>query len=123
VVVALGSTAGTIKDVVDELRAEGEAVGLLRICAFRPFPDRAVRSALAEARSVIVLDRALSPGANPPLLTEVAATLHGIPSELRGCVYGLGGRDLGPAAAREILTAIPGWTEDGEVTYLGLREA
>jgi len=123
VVVALGSTAGTIKDVVDELRAEGEAVGLLRICAFRPFPHRAARSALAEARSVIVLDRALSPGANPPLLTEVAATLHGIPSELRGCVYGLGGRDLGPDAAREILTAIPGWTEDGEVTYLGLREA
>jgi pyruvate ferredoxin oxidoreductase alpha subunit len=123
VVVALGSTAGTIKDVVDELRSEGESVGLLRICAFRPFPHRAVRAALADTRSVVVLDRALSPGANPPLFTELAATLHGTPVELRGCVYGLGGRDLGPDAVREILCGIPGWTDDGEITYMGLREA
>ena len=37
-IVALGSTAGTVKETVDELRAEGERVGLLRICSFRPFP-------------------------------------------------------------------------------------
>lgn len=39
-VVGLGSTAGTIKDVVDELSAEDERVGLLRICSFRPAAPR-----------------------------------------------------------------------------------
>jgi pyruvate ferredoxin oxidoreductase alpha subunit len=122
VVVALGSTAGTIKDVVDELRSDGERVGLLRICSFRPFPHNAVRAALSSARSIVVLDRALSPGANPPLFTEIASTLHGWPGELRGCVYGLGGRDLGPDHVRRILDEIPSETEDGTIAYMGMRK-
>jgi hypothetical protein len=47
-IVALGSTAGTVKDVVDALRERGESVGLLRIGSFRPFPTAAVRDALAQ---------------------------------------------------------------------------
>ena len=43
VIVALGSSAGTIKDVVDELRDEGERVGVLKIRWFRPFPAIALR--------------------------------------------------------------------------------
>src|SRR6188474_154063 len=42
-IVVMGSSAGTAKDVVDELRAEGEPVGLLQVRSFRPFPDGAVR--------------------------------------------------------------------------------
>ena len=45
VLVCLASTAGTVKDVVDELRDEGEAVGLLRICSYRPFPAAEIRDA------------------------------------------------------------------------------
>ena len=41
-IVALGSSAGTIKDVVDDLRDAGEPVGLLKIASFRPFPAAAV---------------------------------------------------------------------------------
>ena len=41
--VLMGSSAGTAKDVVDELRGLGQPVGLLRIGAFRPFPADAVR--------------------------------------------------------------------------------
>src|SRR6478752_5916531 len=40
--VLIGSTAGTAKDVVDELRDEGERVGLARIGSFRPFPAEAL---------------------------------------------------------------------------------
>src|ERR1043166_2822113 len=36
-IVALGSSAGTVKDVVDELRDQGQSVGLLKIRSFRPF--------------------------------------------------------------------------------------
>jgi pyruvate ferredoxin oxidoreductase alpha subunit len=72
-IVCLGSTGGTVKDVVDELRAEGERVGLLQIRSFRPFPREQVRAALGHVRGVAVLDRADSPGGWPPLYAELAA--------------------------------------------------
>ena len=114
VIVALGSTAGTVKDVVDELRDEGEAVGLLKICSFRPFPTAAVAAALHGIETVIVLDRADSPGGAPPLHAELAAALYGSESALRGHVYGLGGRDLHPDDVREIFAADQG-------AYVGVR--
>jgi pyruvate ferredoxin oxidoreductase alpha subunit len=114
VVVALGSTAGTVKEGVDVLREEGERVGLLRIVSFRPFPHRAVARALGGARSVVVLDRADSPGGAPPLYAEVASVLYGSGADLRGHVYGLGGRELHPEDLREIVS--------GEApAYVGLR--
>jgi pyruvate ferredoxin oxidoreductase alpha subunit len=102
-IVALGSTAGTVKEVVDELRDQGEHVGLLEITSFRPFPAEAVRVALDGVARVSVLDRADSPGGVPPLHAEVAAVLYGSGIELDGHVYGLGGRDLHPAEIREVL--------------------
>ena len=102
-VVALGSTAGTVKDVVDELREEGESVGLLKLTSFRPFPAAAIAAALSGVDSVVVLDRADSPGATPPLHAEVAAALFGSSCELSGAVYGLGGRDLHPTDIRAAL--------------------
>jgi pyruvate ferredoxin oxidoreductase alpha subunit len=101
-IVALGSTAGTVKDVVDELRDEGEAVGLLRLTSFRPFPAAGLGAGLRGIESVVVLDRADSPGGTPPLHAEVAAALYGSGCELRGAVYGLGGRDLHPADIRAV---------------------
>ena len=111
---ALGSSAGTIKDVVDELRLEGEPVGLLKIVSFRPFPAERVAALLADVPSVIVLDRADSPGGAAPLHAEIAAALYGSDVELRGHVYGLGGRDLHPEDVRGIFAG----TVD---RYVGLR--
>jgi pyruvate ferredoxin oxidoreductase alpha subunit len=114
VVVSLGSTAGTVKDVVDELRAEGERVGAVKICSYRPFPDAALREALGTAKRAVVLDRADSPGGAPPLLAEVSAALYGSEVELRGHVYGLGGRDLHPPDVRVLLEA-------PQPPYVGVR--
>ncbi len=102
VVFLMGSTAGTIKDVVDELRAEGEKVGLLRLVSYRPFPAEAIRKALASAQEVIVLDRSDAPGAVPSLHSEMAAALYGSSAKLRAHVFGLGGRELVPDEARAI---------------------
>ena len=68
--VLMGSSAGTAKDVVDELRDRHQPVGLLRIGSFRPFPSAAVRDALHAVPDVAVLDRADSPGGAPPLFAE-----------------------------------------------------
>jgi pyruvate/2-oxoacid:ferredoxin oxidoreductase alpha subunit len=101
--VCLGSSAGTTKDVVDALRAQGEAVGLLKICSFRPFPAEAIRAVLGNVPAVSVLDRADSPGGAPPLYAEVTVALAGGLQRLSSYVYGLGGRDLHPADIRAIL--------------------
>ena len=115
-IVALGSTAGTVKEVVDELREEGEPVGLLELTSFRPLPRDAIRAALEHVRHVSVLDRADSPGGIPALRAEVAATLYGTGVELDGHVYGLGGRDLHPHDIRTVFAgAAP--------VHVGLRGA
>jgi pyruvate ferredoxin oxidoreductase alpha subunit len=114
-IVCLGSTGGTVKDVVDELRAEGERVGLLQVRSFRPFPREQVRSMLEHVRGVSVLDRADSPGSWPPLYAEVAASLYGTEVYLRSHVYGLGGRDLHPERIREVFSPA------GAPSYLDLK--
>jgi len=115
-IVCLGSTGGTVKDVVDELRAEGEAVGLLEIRSFRPLPRHELRAALELVQTVSVLDRADSPGGAPPLFADLAAALHGTEIELRSYVYGLGGRDIHPEDIRAVFAA-------HGPAYIGLRGA
>ena len=49
-VVAMGSVNGTIKDTIDEMRADGLAIGLVTLVSFRPFPTAALREAAGRAR-------------------------------------------------------------------------
>jgi pyruvate ferredoxin oxidoreductase alpha subunit len=114
VVVALGSTAGNVKDVVDELRDDGDCVGVVEIGSFRPFPAAALRETLASVRAAIVIDRADSPGGAPPLFAETAAALYGSSVALESHVYGLGGRDLHPADVRALYAG-------GQPLYVGVR--
>ncbi len=116
VIVCLGSTGGTVKDVVDAMRAEDDAVGLVQVRSFRPFPRADVRAALGTRARVSVLDRADSPGGSPPLFAEVAAAVQGMPVELRSMVYGLGGRDLHPEDVRALFAG-----EERTHAYIGLR--
>lgn len=96
IMVVLGSTAGTAKDVVDKLRDKGKKVGLLKIKLFRPFPHKEVGEVLSKARNVAVLDRAMSIGTNPPLYSEIinSCKLSSISHYVSSYVYGLGGRDI-----------------------------
>jgi pyruvate ferredoxin oxidoreductase alpha subunit len=114
VLIALGSSGGTIKDVVDDLREEGEQVGLLKLRSFRPFPTEAVSALTGEAHEVIVLDRADSPAGAPPLAADVAFALAGTGVAVRSHVYGLGGRDLHPEAVRDVFLGRAG-------RYVGVR--
>ncbi|QGP91087.1 Oxalate oxidoreductase subunit alpha [Neomoorella glycerini] len=96
VLVVMGATAGTAREVVDYLRRQGEAVGLLRLRSFRPFPVEDLRAALTRARVVAVLDRDCSFGYEGVLATEIKAALAGLPvqPQVAGFIGGLGGRDI-----------------------------
>ncbi|MEW6045382.1 MAG: pyruvate ferredoxin oxidoreductase [Bacillota bacterium] len=99
-VVVLGSTAGTAKVVVDELRNRGVKAGLVKIRVFRPFPAQNLRDLLRGTRAVGVLDRSdsVSGGLGGPVFAETKAALYGLPDPpvMTGYVYGLGGRDTTP---------------------------
>ena len=96
VIVAINSVAGEIKEVIDERRAAGDRVGLLKIRSFRPFPYEEIAAALANAKIVTVLDRSDSMGAYGPLFVEIRAALFDAPAKplVYNRIYGLGGREL-----------------------------
>jgi pyruvate ferredoxin oxidoreductase alpha subunit len=122
VVVALGSVLGTLKDTVDELRDAGRKVGVLGITCFRPWPDRAVRDALANARAVVVLEKSLAVGVGGIVGTNVRTSLGRAGGAVMTVIAGLGGRAITKASlARTITSALDGALDP--VTFLDLDRA
>jgi len=102
VVVALGSVLGTIKDAVDDLRDQGTRIGVVGIGSFRPFPVAAVRDALAGSRRVVVIEKALAPGAGGIVATDVAMAVAGLPLQTHAVIAGLGGRPITKSSLMEL---------------------
>ncbi len=102
IVVAMGSVLGTIKDVVDDLRQQGTRIGVVGIGSFRPFPAAAVRAALAGARRVVVIEKALAPGAGGIVTTDVAMATAGLPQQTHAVIAGLGGRPITKGSLMEL---------------------
>jgi pyruvate ferredoxin oxidoreductase alpha subunit len=103
VLVAMGSICGTTKDAIDEMRAEGKKVGLLKIRVFRPFPSGDLAKALARAKRVAVLDKNISLGSKGAVALEVKDALYGSGIPVYGYIIGLGGRDVRKKDIKEIV--------------------
>jgi pyruvate ferredoxin oxidoreductase alpha subunit len=103
IVVSLGSVVGTLKDTVDELRAEGVRIGVLSIRSFRPFPLAAVRQALQGAQRVVVLEKSFSVGLGGVVSTDVRVALSGLQLHGYTVVAGLGGRAITRGSLRRTL--------------------
>ncbi|MDP2921863.1 MAG: pyruvate ferredoxin oxidoreductase [Candidatus Omnitrophota bacterium] len=128
-VVALSSTAGTARSVVDGLRAGGVKAGLLRPRVFRPFPKEKIIGALKNVKALAVLDRAESFSAEGgPLYTEIKAALYdsGIKPLVANYIYGLGGRDIFPDDIKKVYSdlgaALKNKKVSNPINYLGSRE-
>ena len=129
VTIALGSTAGTIRVVVDELREEGVKAGVLKIRAFRPFPAQEIIQALRGCRAAAVLDRSASFGAQGgPVFLEVRSALF---QEIKkppivNYIYGLGGRDIKVEELKGVYENLQRIAETQKVRdtvgYLGVRD-
>jgi pyruvate ferredoxin oxidoreductase alpha subunit len=94
VVVTMGSLAGTLKDAVDELRQEGPRVGVLSLSCYRPFPRAELRQALERARRVIVVEKAVAPGAGGVVSMDLRMALQGVDCYVKTVIAGLGGRPV-----------------------------
>jgi len=106
IVVAMGSVVGTIEDAVDERREAGERIGVIGITTFRPFPSEAVRSSLAGASRVIVVEKALRVGGGGFLSDDVALAVRNSGAAVHTVVAGLGGRPVTRRSVASMLEAV-----------------
>ncbi|HYB68371.1 MAG TPA: transketolase C-terminal domain-containing protein [Candidatus Acidoferrales bacterium] len=128
-VVCLGSTAGTVKTVVDDLREKGVKAGLLRIRTFRPFPVEQIEKTLGTVKAVAVTDRSMSfGGSGGAVFHEVRHALYDGSARpyVVNYIYGLGGRDTNTAQIRRIFEELQKMVQTQRVgdlvRYVGLRE-
>ena len=95
--VIIGSSAGTAKAAVDQMRKEGKKVGLIKLRVFRPFPMEELAAALSKVGVVAVMDKAEGfSNAGGPLFADVRSALYDLENRPKtiNYVYGLGGRDI-----------------------------
>jgi len=104
VIVTTGTVTSTCRQVLTELRARGEKVGLFKLKMFRPFPAEIIRRHLGSACKVAVVDRNFSFGAGGIFAQEIRAALCnlGTRPQVFGFIAGLGGRDITPQTLTEI---------------------
>jgi pyruvate ferredoxin oxidoreductase alpha subunit len=103
-VVAMGSVNGTIKDVIDEMRASGAKVGLVTLVTFRPLPIAALRHVLGSAQHIVVLEKSLAVGMGGPLANDLDSALRNLVAapHIHSAVAGLGGRPITKAALHRL---------------------
>jgi pyruvate ferredoxin oxidoreductase alpha subunit len=92
----MGSISESAMLAIDELRAEGKEVGLIRLRLWRPFPFPEFREAVKNLDCLVVLDRAISYGMGGPVCGEVKAALYDKRKDLPivSFIAGIGGRDV-----------------------------
>ncbi len=96
VLMGTGSILGLLKSVADELRAEGQKVGALKLVSYRPFPSELLRKKLAGVKNVAVFEKAISLGGEGILSGDLRSALHPMKEapEVSSFIVGLGGKDI-----------------------------
>jgi pyruvate ferredoxin oxidoreductase alpha subunit len=123
-VVAMGSVNGTIKDTIDELRAEGVRIGLVTLVSFRPFPTKKLREVLTGARHVVVVEKSFAIGMGGQLANNVDLALRNMPKapQVHSAVAGLGGRPITRPSLRRLFRQAMVQPWEG-IHFLDLNEA
>ena len=128
VIVCMNSTAGTAKAVVNELRAKGEKVGLIKVRVYRPFPAEEIAKALENVKAIAVLDKADSlNAAGGALFADITSAMYINKKQVPAInyVYGIGGRDTTTKDIEKVYNDLNKVAETGDVEnpyrYLGLR--
>lgn len=112
IVVVMGSAAKTVEQMVDYLRAQGEAVGAIQVHLYRPLDIERLLAILPEqVCSIAVLDRTKEPGSlGEPLYLDINTALleayqngrlNRLPKVVGGR-YGLSSKEFTPAMAKAV---------------------
>ena len=128
-VVIIGSAAGTTKDAIDRMRANGDKVGLIKVRSFRPFPGEEIAASLKKCKAVAVMDRseAFSTNGGPLGAETMQAMYTGKCDALAiDIMYGIGGRDVRVEDMINVYETLKDIAKTGETgptyRYMGLRD-
>ena len=129
-IVLIGSSAGTAKVAVDQLRAQGKKVGLVKIRSFRPFPSEDIVDSLKNVKAFAAMDKDDSfNGHCGPIYAETAASMYAAGATApKGIsyIYGLGGRDVKVESIEHVFGELEQIAKTGETgdtyRYLDVRE-
>jgi len=127
-VIGMGSVMGTVRYVVDELRAEGVKAGMIKLRLFRPFPVADLKKAVGDVPALGVMEKCISFGAPAsPLMEEIMTAYYNDQEKpmMANYVVGLGGKDVSPVMIREIYGSLLKAKKAGKVSklmsYIGVR--
>ena len=125
--VIIGSSAGTAKAAVDELRDKGVKAGLVKVRVFRPFPGAELARVLSGVKAVAVMDKSEGfSGCGGPLFAEVSGACINLDArpKMIDVVYGLGGRDFTVKAALSVYDRLVDIAATGKVekTYIHMGQ-
>ncbi len=124
VIVSMGSVVGTIKEVVDEMRDEGEKVGAIKVITPRPLPSQALYDSMKHIPQIAVMDKSISLGAAGPLCMDLRYIFQGkdaVP-KISGFVAGLGGKSITKDSIREIFDRLSGEQVDHHFVNLHVEQ-
>ena len=101
IIVAMGSVTETAREVIDNLTAKGEKVGIVIVHLYRPFSSKYFFDVLPKTvKKIAVLDRCKEPGSlAEPLFLDVKSLFYDKEEQpvIVGGRYGLGSKDTTPA--------------------------
>ncbi|MCC6585364.1 MAG: pyruvate:ferredoxin (flavodoxin) oxidoreductase [Bryobacterales bacterium] len=114
VVILMGSGGEMARELVDDLVAKGEKIGVLQVRLFRPFAVETFIDALPQTvKQIAVLDRTKEPGCiGEPLYLDVIAALNESWPEGKaqpkvvGGRYGLSSKEFTPAMLKSVFDEI-----------------
>lgn len=137
VIIAIGSTAETIEEVVDRRRKNGEKVGVIAIRMFRPFPEEKIISALKNVKNIAVMDKVMDYSLNGGLLyKEIISAIYDMKENeknkdrdkekdkniiVSNYIYGIGGRDIGVDDIEGIFDDMLDKSNNEKIRYVGLK--
>lgn len=128
-IIALNSTAGTIKDTIDNLRKNNIKAGLLKPRCFRPLAFTEIADSLKNLKALAIMDKCDSiNGYSGPLFSEITSCMYtsslNVPTI--NYVYGLGGKDVTTddinSVFNELIEIKNGKKIDTVQKFLGLKE-
>ncbi|MCR4856302.1 MAG: pyruvate:ferredoxin (flavodoxin) oxidoreductase [Erysipelotrichaceae bacterium] len=97
VIIAMGSVVETIKEVIDDLTAKGEKIGVVSVHLYRPFSAKYLFNVLPKTtKKVAVLDRTKEIGTREPLYLDVLNVLKDCDIKIIGGRYGIASKDTAP---------------------------
>jgi len=117
ILLTMGSMTGTARAAVDEMRENGEKVGLAKLTVFRPFPGDLLKEIAGDAKGLAIVDRNISPGYGGAVFAESAGIFINEDKSplMKNFIVGLGGREIFKKNFKEMYEKTKEAVEKGSV--------